>query len=248
MSRQMLIGAFSVLFCSSAALHAGVTLTGGNELIGAQGGLNEFNNLSGQLVTFNSLTINGFPSSGAGNPVAAAASATLQFLYTQTGDVATFFQTITQSQAGVNHGLAEHRFTIEFTALNDLNFTFTSDYNGLSTIGLPQYYVILQDLTTLGFEFYDNSQDPSDLIPVENHTGMLLAGHSYSLNGASRIYAGDVGSGVPASASGTYIFTTSPITPNAVPEPTSLAIAGMGAISFAIGSIFRRRQQPVPAK
>lgn len=242
MIRRLLIGALFMLFCLPSVTQAGLVLTGGNELIGAQGGLNEFGNLSGQGFTFNSGTINGFPSSGSASPVAAAASATLNFNYTQTGDAATFFQTITQSQAGVDHGLAEHRFTIEFTAINDLNFTFTSDYNGLGTAGSPDYYVILQDLTTLGFVFFDNSQDPSDLMPVENHSGMLLAGHSYSLNGASRLYAGDVGSGVPASASGTYIFTTSPIVSSVVPEPASLTLAGIGAFGFAISAVSRRRR------
>ncbi len=37
------------------------------------------------------------------------------------------------------------------------------------------------------------------VIPVENHAGFLIAGHSYSLNGTSRLYAGDVPSGVPVS-------------------------------------------------
>ncbi len=248
MTRHLMTGIFCLLLCLPSVTQAGLVLNGGNQLIGAQGGLNEFGNLSGQGVTFNSSTINGFPSSGSASPVALAASASLDFLYTQNGDEATFLQTITQSQEGVDFGLAEHRFTIEFTAINDLNFMFTSNYSGLGTAGSPTYAVFLQDLTTLGFVFSDNSQDPLDLNPVENHSGMLLAGHNYSLNGASRLYAGDVGSGVPASASGTYIFTTSSTAPAAVPEPASLTIAGMGALSFAIGSVLRRRQQPVATK
>jgi hypothetical protein len=199
-------------------------------LIGAQGGLNEFGNLSGDYRTFNSLDINGFPSSGSASPVAAAASASLDFLYTQVGDVATFRQAISESQDGVPQGQAEHRFTIEFTAVDDLAFTFTSNYNGLGTAGTPQYFVTLFDASTLAAVFTDDSQDPNDLHPVENHVGTLIAGHSYSLNGTSRLYAGDIPSGVPASATGTYVFTTAPIGASPVPVPGNLVLLGVGAI------------------
>jgi PEP-CTERM motif len=236
MSRVSLIGTLAVLCCFPVVVQAEVILTGGNELIGAQGGLNEFGNLSGQLFTFNS---SGFPSAGSASPVATAASASLNFLYTQIGDVATFTQAISQSQGGVPFGQAEHRFTIEFTAVNDLAFTFTSNYNGLGTAGNPQYYVGLLDATTLGNVFFDNSQDPLDLNPVENHAGFLIAGHTYSLNGASRLWAGEQGTGVPASATGTYVFRTSPIA-SPVPEPGSLVLLGTGAFGLILFRAGRR--------
>ncbi len=133
MTQFLLTGTVAVLVCWSGTLHAGVILTGGNQLILANGGLNEFGNLSSQLKTFGGSDFHGFPSSGSTSAVAVAASASLDFLYTQVGDVATFTQHITQAQAGVPNGQAEHRFTIEFTAVNDLAFTFTSNYNGLGT-------------------------------------------------------------------------------------------------------------------
>lgn len=240
MSRLLLTGMLAVLFCYPALVQAELILSGGNELIGAQGGLNEFGNLSGDYATFNSLTINGFPSSGSASPVAAAASASLNFLYTQVGDVATFTQTISQSQDGVPFGQAEHRFTIEFTAVNNLAFKFTSNYNGLGTAGNPQYSVYLLDASTLGNVFADNSQDPLDLNPVEDHAGFLIAGHSYSLNGGSRLWAGEQGTGVPASATGTYVFTTSAIDASPVPEPGSLVLLGTGALSLIVIAAGRR--------
>lgn len=243
MSRILLKGTLAILLCCPAVVQAEVLLTGGNELIGAQGGLNQFGNLSGDYATFNQLTINGFPSSGSASPVAAAASASLDFLYTQTGDVATFTQTISQAQGGVPYGLAEHRFTIEFTAVNDLAFTFTSNYNGLGTVGAPTYAVFLLDQTTLANVFADNSEDPADLNPVENHTGFLIAGHSYSLNGTSKLYAGVNGTGVAASATGTYVFTTAAINVSPVPEPTTLVLLGTGAFSLFLARRGRRVMQ-----
>lgn len=233
MSRVLM--AFAVLCWVSNISNAELNLTGGNELIGAQGGDNEFGNLDGDYATFNQMTINGFPSAGMASPSTAAASASLDFLYTQVGDVANLTQTITQQQDGVDFGLAEHRFTIEFTALNNLKFNFTAEYNGLSTVGDPRYHVALFDQTTLSNVFSDNSEDPSDLIPVENHTGYLIAGHKYSLNGGSQLYAGNVGSGVAASATGKYVFTTS-----AVPEPSSMLLMSVGAVWFARRRYLRR--------
>ncbi len=222
MGHFSMTGALVAVLCSSAIVQADLVLQGGNELISAQGGLNPFGNLSSDQYTWNSSVINGFPSADSRGVTAAAASASLNFSFTQSGEVATLRQQITQSHTGANVALAEHRFTIEFVANTDLNFSFTSDYNGLSTVGSPQYSVFLLDKSTLSNVFADNSQDPLDLVPVENHVGMLIAGHTYSLNGASRLYAGDIGSGVPASATGNYVFTTS-----AVPEPSSLALLGI---------------------
>jgi hypothetical protein len=196
----------------------------GNQYIGAQGGLNEFGNLSGDYAAIGGNVINGFPSSGSYSPQAVAASASLDWLYSQAGEVSTFAQSITQSQEGVNLGLAEHRFVIEFTAVTDLYFTFTSNYNGLSTEGSPKYSVFLLDRSTLGNVFADNSQDPADLVPVENHSGMLIAGHSYALSGQSQVNAGDPASGIPANATGTFVFTTSPV--DSIPMLTSQVIAG----------------------
>jgi hypothetical protein len=230
--------ALVVLGLVPAAAYAELNLTGGNQFINAVGGDNQFGNLSGDYRSFNSSTINGFPSSGSGSPAAVAASASLNFMYTQTGDEANFTQSITQYQGGVEYGLAEHRFTIEFTALNNVNFAFTSNYNGLTTVGAPKYFVTLMDLTTLGTVFVDNSQDPADLNPVENHYGILLAGHNYSLNGTSQLYAGVAGTGVAASATGTYVFTTSAI--SAVPEPSSLMLLGASA-AFLIRRRYARR-------
>ncbi len=223
--QRLIYATFAVLWCFPSAGNADLVLTGGNMLTGAAGGLNEFGNLSGDVVTFDSTDINGFPSAGSGVASAVAASASIDFLFTQIGDEATLSQTISLSQEGVPFGLAEHRFTIDFTAVNDLNFTFTSNFNGLGTAGSPIYFVTLSNLTTLGAVFSDNSQDPTDLNPVENHAGTLIAGHSYSLNGISLLRAGDIPSAVPAAASGTYVFRTS-----AVPEPTSLFMLGLGGL------------------
>lgn len=239
MNRSALCGLLSILLLPSI-VNAELILSGGNELIGAQGGLNDFGNLAGDYATFNSLTINGFPSSGSASPSTPAASASLDFLYTQSGDVAKFKQTITQHQDGVPFGQAEHRFTIEFTALNNLAFTFTSNYNGLGTAGSPSYAVFLFDQTTLSNVFADNSQDPTDLVPVEDHSGFLIAGHSYSLNGTSRLWAGEQGTGVAASASATYLFTTSAIGATSVPEPGTLVLLGTGALSLFL---FRARRR-----
>jgi hypothetical protein len=246
-SLQMsLAGLLAMLVSCPAILEAGLTLNGGNELIGAQGGLNDFGNLSSDYRTFNSTDIHGFPSSGSYTARARAASASLDFLYTQTGDMATLRQSITESHEGGDVAQAEHRFTIEFTALNDLAFQFTSNYNGLGAAGTAEYYVTLMDLTTLGAVFTDNSQDPLDMFPVEDHVGALLAGHNYSLNGASRLYAGNPGSGVPASASGTYVFTTSPLL--STPEPGSLALAGIGTLCLIVRGRLRTTKSPRPCK
>lgn len=224
-SRPAVLTAGLLWLCHPGLANAqNLILRGGNQLIGAQGGPNEFGNLSGELFTFNRDDFQGFPSAVSASPSAVAASASLDVLYTQVGDVTTFTQIISQSQDGVEFGMAEHRFTIEFTAIENLQFTFTSNYNGLGTAGSPRYSVFLFDEDTLGNVFFDNSLDPNDLIPVENHSGMLIAGHRYSLSGQSRVAAGDPASGVPTSATGTFVFTTSPVeTDRAL---TSVLIAG----------------------
>ena len=62
MGQFSMTGALVAVLCSAAIVQADLVLTGGNELIGAAGGINEFGNLSGQGYT---PPVNaGFPSTG----------------------------------------------------------------------------------------------------------------------------------------------------------------------------------------
>lgn len=166
----------------------------------------------------------------------------LDYAYTQASGVTTLRWDLDQQQDGTSNASATFRVSQSFKAETNGTFTFTSNYNGLGTPGAPAYSFFLQDLTTLQFVFSDNSDNPADTDPVEDHFGSLIAGHNYVISGSIRLRESRLGEG-PSSAEGLmeFIFTEEAITPEPVPEPGTLILASVALGGLGASHLARRR-------
>lgn len=181
-----------------------------------------------------------FPSSGelvAG--IGPGSVSNVKYSYTQSGGVSSFDWTVNQYQDGSVrehpsfYSYARNLFEQYFTSNANATYAFTSDWNGLGTPGDPTYILSLYDQTANHFEI-------SDAFTVLNHTGTLIAGHTYQLRGFNWVSESDAGVG-PTSAAGHFNFTATEVI--SVPEPSSVTLLGLGALGL-LGAC-RRQQKTV---
>jgi hypothetical protein len=185
--------------------------------------------------------ISSFPAHGTVTVVADAwpgnSSATVNYDLSQSGGNTSIAWTSTLVEDGQILSFASSAGAADFTVTGmDQAYTFTADFNGygfLSGGGFGGGEATLYDVTAKQYLFFD-SNPPFGMIG--DHSGVLLAGHEYVLQASIEIDAPQGIAGSLVSAFGEFNFTTS------VPEPTSLALTGLGAVGIAISAIRRRRQ------
>lgn len=214
------------------------------------------NSVNGPTVTTSPInTITGFP---AANTLSGPFGA-IDYAYSQINSVAQFDGVFSISIPALGQTFAksevqgEPYFFQEFTTTTNEAFSWTGSFTEDGNADQMGVGVYLHDLTTNTYLtseslYRDHGNSFPTSGPGSTLSGLLLAGHTYQI-GAFAYLKNSFSNGTmgPPSATGGNAATANGefhFTAIAVPEPSTLALLGLGGIGSAI-SIYRRRRVSV---